>query len=972
MASVTPAAPLPVEEGKLLSESLATVKIQVQQMKRHLELDQLMDALKSASLMLAELRTSSLTPKQYYELYIAVFDALRHLSNYLYDAHVSGRHHLADLYELVQYAGNIVPRLYLMITVGSVYMSIPEAPVKEVMKDMLEMSRGVLHPIRGLFLRHYLSGQTRDHLPIGDDQGPKGNLQDSINFVLTNFIEMNKLWVRLQHQGHSREREKREMERKELRILVGTNLVRLSQLDGVDLDMYQKLILPSILQQIVVCKDVIAQEYLMEVVIQVFTDEFHLYTLGPFLSATAQLHPKVNIKQIVIALIDRLAAYAAREAENEDPEETKRQEEAAAKRLAERVQQARLRQNQSQVTVGTESVTAVSNEWGSTPTSPVASEKPESVAPTENGTAEDGASEKAEKSEKGKEKEGAEQEHIRKFRGIPENVKLFEVFWHQVVELIKARPDLSIQDITALLVSLTNLSVSCYPDRLEYVDQVLGFAAEKIKEFTDSPDLHSQQTTANLQALLVAPINSYQSVMTLLALQQYTALLTQQPYSTRRTLSHSLISSVLKNETIIETPEDVNGILELCHVLVRDQADAVAGPNAHGAPNHVKDPRRGPYHEREELAEEQGWVARMIHLFRSDNLDVQFEILQTARRHFETGGERMRFTYPALITSAIKLCRRYHNREHLEEDWQSKVSTILKFVRQLNSILSTTVEAPSIALRLFLLAAQIADECGFENLTYDMYVDAFSVYEESISESRAQLQAITLIIGTLQGARVFSEDNYDTLITKAALHGAKLLKKPHQASAVNLASHLWWQDVPAEEEPAEAEAKAPKEPVEKSATKEEGESAKAYPLQDSKRILECLQKALRIANSATEEIITIQLYCDTLDQYLYYLDRGAPAVTPKFVNSLVELITASIDNIASPDVHPSQRAPPGLLEGVQTPEMITRHFRNTLLYIQSKKATAAAAAEAQGDAAESRWDDVDVVGATIKMGIPTR
>jgi vacuolar protein sorting-associated protein 35 len=40
---------------------------------------------------------------------MAVFDALRHLSAYLYDAHVSGRHHLADLYELVQYAGNIVP-----------------------------------------------------------------------------------------------------------------------------------------------------------------------------------------------------------------------------------------------------------------------------------------------------------------------------------------------------------------------------------------------------------------------------------------------------------------------------------------------------------------------------------------------------------------------------------------------------------------------------------------------------------------------------------------------------------------------------------------------------------------------------------------------------------------------------------------------------------------------------------------------
>lgn len=40
---------------------------------------------------------------------MAVFDALRHLSTYLSEAHVAGKHHLADLYEIVQYAGNILP-----------------------------------------------------------------------------------------------------------------------------------------------------------------------------------------------------------------------------------------------------------------------------------------------------------------------------------------------------------------------------------------------------------------------------------------------------------------------------------------------------------------------------------------------------------------------------------------------------------------------------------------------------------------------------------------------------------------------------------------------------------------------------------------------------------------------------------------------------------------------------------------------
>lgn len=148
--------------------------------------------------------------------------------------------------------------------------------------------------------------------------------------------------------------------------------------------------------------------------------------------------------------------------------------------------------------------------------------------------------------------------------------------------------------------------------------------------------------------------------------------------------------------------------------------------------------------------------------------------------------------------------------------------------------------------------------------------------------------------------------------------------------------------------------------------------------------MECLQKSLRIANSAIEEVVTVQLYCDTLDQYLFYLDRGAPAVSnsyhplksqalfispkvaAKFVNSLVELITSSIDNISSPDIHPSQFAPPGLIEGVQTPEMISRHFRNTLIYIQQRKN---AAIEGVKPEVNSRWSEVDVVGAYLKMGI---
>lgn len=248
---------------------------------------------------------------------------------------------------------------------------------------------------------------------------------------------MNKLWVRLQHQGHSREREKREMERKDLRILVGTNLVRLSQLEGIDVDMYQRIILPAVLEQVVSCKDVIAQEYLMEVVIQVFPDEFHLHTLTPFLSKVAQLHPRVNVKQIVIALIDRLAAYAAREAENEDPEEKKRQEEEATKRLAEKVKQVRLHDHTAPEDAKPQTPRPAEADAWANESSPDKKEDGEEV--TENGKPENGEKKEgaADGQVESEEKPPTPPEKPKTYRGIPEDARLFEVFWAQIVELIK-------------------------------------------------------------------------------------------------------------------------------------------------------------------------------------------------------------------------------------------------------------------------------------------------------------------------------------------------------------------------------------------------------------------------------------------------------------------------------------------------------------------------------------------------------
>jgi vacuolar protein sorting-associated protein 35 len=695
---------------------------------------------------------------------MSVFDALRHLSVYLRDSHPDN--HLADLYELVQYAGNIVPRLYLMITVGTVYMGIEGAPVKEIMKDMMEMSRGVQHPVRGLFLRYYLSGQARDYLPQGTGDGPEGNMQDSISFVLTNFVEMNKLWVRLQHQGHSREREQRTKERQELQLLVGSNLVRLSQL--VDLDSYKNVILHPLLEQVVQCRDVLAQEYLLEVVTQVFPDEFHLHTLDQFLSATARLNPHVNVKSIVIGLMDRLSAYAAREAETEGSDNKQANEQEAVTALLEKLKVTKEKAEASGAKQS-ENGQDANGENGETTEEPTSTDTPAEAPSTE---ATDG-------------KTNGEET---KSRGIPDNIKLFEIFHEQVINLVSMQR-LPIQDITALLVSLANLALSIYPERLDYVDQVLQYATKEVARFTNSADLHSQASQSNLLSLLMAPVRAYHSLFTALALPNFVPLFHQQAYPTRRAVAGELARSLLRNETKIVTPENLDGVLSILSVLIKEGMQTpVSYP---GGPM-----RRGAV-ETEETVEEQGWLARIIHLIRAADNTTQFQLLQKARTAFAEGNERTKFTTPALVTQSLKLARNFKRREHLSnDDFAAQSSALYKFIHtSLNSLYTrvSTSGVPDLVLRLFVAAGQVASQCDNEDIAYEFFASAFTTYEEAISDSRSQFQAICIIGGALSCcSEKFSRENYDTLITKAALHGSKLLKKPDQCRAVYLASHLWW------------------------------------------------------------------------------------------------------------------------------------------------------------------------------------
>ncbi|XP_046842547.1 vacuolar protein sorting-associated protein 35-like [Xenia sp. Carnegie-2017] len=772
------------EQEKLLDEALQVVKSQSFQMKRCLDKSKLMDGLKHASNMLSELRTSLLSPKSYYELYMAISDQLRHLELHLVDEFQKGRK-VSDLYELVQYAGNIVPRLYLLITVGVVYIKARETSRKDILKDLVEMCRGVQHPLRGLFLRNYLLQCTRNLLPDLEEDASDvedGDVKDSIDFILLNFSEMNKLWVRMQHQGHTRDKEKREKERQELRILVGTNLVRLSQLDGVDVNLYQTVVLKGVLEQVVSCKDAIAQEYLMECIIQVFPDEFHLQTLSTFLQSCANLHAKVNVKNIIISLHSRLAAFAAKD---------------------------------------------------------------------------DG-------------------------EGIPEDIKLFDIFSQQVSTIVQAREDMPVEDIIALQVSLINLALNCYEDRFDYVDKVLEYTEEIFSKKNLTHVEKNNAISRELTRLLKIPVDCYNNILKLLKLKFFAPLFNYFDYDARKDMAIYVITNAVENETLIPSQDLVDTILSMVSPLVVDQQDQPPEPD---------DP--------EDFAEEQSLMGRFINLFHSENLDQQYLILNTARKHFGSGGEkRIKFTLPPVIFSAYRLAMDYNYLEDKDEKWDKKCQKIFQFCHQTVGALAKS-EYGELSLRLYLQGALTADQHDFSNaetVAYEFMSQAFSLYEDEISDSRAQLAAITLIMGTFEKMTCFGEENHEPLRTQCALAAAKLLKKPDQCRAVAICSHLFWSASNSEK-----------------AQNERG---------NEKRVMECLKKALRIANQCMDTTLQVQLFVEILNRYLVYYENGCETITTAILKQLMEKIREELPNLES--------------SGEET-DQINRHFENTEAHIRSKK-----------------------------------
>jgi len=120
---------------------------------------------------------------------------------------------------------------------------------------------------------------------------------------------------------------------------------------------------------------------------------------------------------------------------------------------------------------------------------------------------------------------------------------------------------------------------------------------------------------------------------------------------------------------------------------------------------------------------------------------------------------------------------------------------------------------------------------------------------------------------------------------------------------------------------------------------EDGEKTNGYS--NPKRVLECLQRALKIADvcvshsSSTSQDSSshLSLFTNILEEYLFYFEHNHPAIAERYLTGLIALIREHLGSSSGEDG-----------EGINA---VGKHFRNMMLHIKNRS-----------DEGDERYDNI--------------
>ena len=291
------------QQTQLLNSIYLHIKKTSEQMKKSMAKKDLRQVLKYSKEIISQLKTDFISPQFYYQLFTFVFDEILQIQSYFRSEIKQGRDSL-EFYKSVQQCMTVLPRVYLMIIVGTLLIENNDADANEVLDDLIEACNGVQHPIRGLFVRYFFLKILKDYIV-------------DIDLLMNNFKEMNKLWTRINKlKYYSKEGVKKV--RNDLKVLIGENIMRIAFVlnnikkkdnnSNIENIFKEKILLP-ILDIIKRNKNNDSQEYILISLIQVLNEELINNNIYIIINALNEIKENIDIKEILMDLMEKLSKF---------------------------------------------------------------------------------------------------------------------------------------------------------------------------------------------------------------------------------------------------------------------------------------------------------------------------------------------------------------------------------------------------------------------------------------------------------------------------------------------------------------------------------------------------------------------------------------------------------------------------------------------------------------------------------------
>jgi hypothetical protein len=221
------------------------------------------------------------------------------------------------IYDSVQQCQYLIPRLYLMIISGSLYLELRPNDYREILYDLLNVVKCVQNPLRAFWLRYFLYKEIKDKLPIknGDYINNKEYLYDymniSINFLMQNLTEMNHYILRIKKEIYIDNKSLPEIERESITSCELEIIEEISNIKGLTKQIFENKILPKIIKIILESEnDWYIQQTITESIIKYFKIDLYYDSNGIhiLLFILSKLINNKNI-DIINIYINLLKAY---------------------------------------------------------------------------------------------------------------------------------------------------------------------------------------------------------------------------------------------------------------------------------------------------------------------------------------------------------------------------------------------------------------------------------------------------------------------------------------------------------------------------------------------------------------------------------------------------------------------------------------------------------------------------------------